>query len=134
MKLEFTDERLLAVVAHADDAELLCAGTLARGRADGGAIAVCVMCQGDKGQPSQGVKEIADVRKREMTAAAALLGAELFLVGIEDGDFAERAGILNLGLEGMMLIGAMSNETLCIGFGILKKRFSLEGLDNCLCV
>ena len=35
MRLDFTGVRILAVVAHPDDAELLCAGTLARARADG---------------------------------------------------------------------------------------------------
>ena len=53
MKLSFKGERVLAVVAHPDDAELLAAGTLARAHRDGAAIGVCVLCQGDKGQPSQ---------------------------------------------------------------------------------
>src|SRR6476646_5695065 len=53
MKLDFTDERVLAVVAHPDDAELLCAGTLARAKADGAAIAICILCRGDKGLPDQ---------------------------------------------------------------------------------
>ena len=35
MRLDFSGERVLAVVAHPDDAELLCAGTLARARRDG---------------------------------------------------------------------------------------------------
>ena len=49
MKLDFAEERVLAVVAHPDDAELLCAGTLARARACGATIGICAMCQGDKG-------------------------------------------------------------------------------------
>jgi len=89
MKLDFAGERVLAVAAHPDDAELLCAGTLGRARADKAAVAVCVLCQGDKGQPGQGVKQMAAVRRREMAAAAELLGAELFGVGIADGELAD---------------------------------------------
>jgi LmbE family N-acetylglucosaminyl deacetylase len=78
MRLEFSDARLLAVVAHPDDAELLCAGTLARARDDGAAIALCVLCRGDKGQPAgERIADLAEVRRCETAAAAALLGAEL---------------------------------------------------------
>ena len=42
MRFNFADNRVLAVVAHPDDAELLCAGTLARARDDGAAIGVAV--------------------------------------------------------------------------------------------
>ena len=52
MRITFQHDRVLAVMAHPDDAELLCAGTLARARADGAAIAICVMCRGDKGAGS----------------------------------------------------------------------------------
>ncbi len=89
MKLDFSNERVLTVVAHPDDAELLCAGTLARAKADGAAIAICVLCKGDKGQPSKRVKNLAAVRQREMQAAAKLLGAELFSLGIPDGEAAD---------------------------------------------
>src|SRR4051812_42329110 len=67
MKLTFSDERVLAVMAHPDDAELLCAGTLARARAEGAAVGVCVMCQGDKGVGADGQAgaELGQVRKRE---------------------------------------------------------------------
>lgn len=85
MRLDFSDERVLAVVAHPDDAELLCAGTLARARADGAAIGMCVLCQGDKGQPTPPLADLAGVRRAEMTAAAALLGAELLLGDFPDG-------------------------------------------------
>jgi len=77
MRLSFADERVLAVVAHPDDAELLCAGTLARARADGAAIGICVLCQGEKGQPRPPLENLAEVRRAEMAAAAELLGAEL---------------------------------------------------------
>ncbi len=89
MKLDFTSERILAVVAHPDDAELLCAGTLARAKADGTPVGVCVMCRGDKGQPSRPVPNLAAVRRQEMEASARLLGAGLFLGGVPDGELAD---------------------------------------------
>src|SRR5919204_5198575 len=86
MRLDFTNDRVLAVVAHPDDAELLCAGTLARARADGAAIGVCVLCRGDKGQPSEPIPDLTAVRRRELAAAAGLLGAELFPGVYPDGE------------------------------------------------
>src|SRR4051812_22773574 len=86
LRLSFTDERVLAVMAHPDDAELLCAGTLARARADGAAIAVCVLCRGDKGQPSAAIDDLTAVRRAEAGEAAALLGAEIFHGGFGDGE------------------------------------------------
>jgi len=78
MKLNFKGDRVLAVVAHPDDAELLCAGTLARAKAAGAAIAICVLCRGDKGQPSKKVANLAVVRRKEAAASARLLGAHIF--------------------------------------------------------
>ena len=75
VQLSFADERVLAVMAHPDDAELLCAGTLARARADGAAIGLCVLCRGDKGQPVTPVAELARQRRQETTEAAELLEA-----------------------------------------------------------
>ena len=89
MRLDFANERLLAVVAHADDAELLCAGTLARAKADGAAIGIAVLCLGDKGQPPQPIPRLAAVRRGEMAAAAQLLGAELFWGRVPDGTLAD---------------------------------------------
>lgn len=85
MRLDFHSERVLAVVAHPDDAELLCAGTLARARDDGAAIGICALCQGDKGQPAVPIDNLADVRRQEMQAASTLLGAELFTGQVPDG-------------------------------------------------
>jgi LmbE family N-acetylglucosaminyl deacetylase len=89
MKLTFKNERVLAIVAHPDDAEMLCAGTLARAKADGAPIGLCVLCRGDKGQPQRHVANLAATRRREMTAAARLLGARLWLGGFPDGELAD---------------------------------------------
>jgi len=89
MRLSFCGERVLAVVAHPDDAELLCAGTLARARADDAAIALCILCRGDRGGATKRVQDLAAGRKQEVAAAAGLLGAELFLAGIGDGQLAD---------------------------------------------
>ncbi|QDU64312.1 4-oxalmesaconate hydratase [Planctomycetes bacterium Pan216] len=78
MRLDFANERVLAIVAHPDDAELLCAGTLARAKHDGAAVGIGVLCRGDKGQPNEPIANLADVRREEMMSAAEILGAELF--------------------------------------------------------
>lgn len=85
MKIDFNQERILAVVAHPDDAELLCAGTLARAHQEGAVVGICVMCQGDKGQPDPPLDNLAEVRQGEMQAAAELIGAELYFGGQPDG-------------------------------------------------
>lgn len=85
MHLNFSDERILAVLAHPDD-EYLCAGTLARAKADGAVIGICVLCRGDKGQPDPPIENLAEVREAEMAASASLLGAELFFGGFSDGE------------------------------------------------
>src|SRR5262245_38168558 len=89
MKLDFSGERVLAVVAHPDDAELLCAGTLARARQDDAAIGICVLCQGDKGQPATPIPNLAVVRSQEVAEAAKLLGAELFPGQFPDGELTD---------------------------------------------
>jgi LmbE family N-acetylglucosaminyl deacetylase len=93
MKLDFSNERVLAVVAHPDDAELLCAGTLARARADRAAIGVCVCCRGNNGQPLKPIPNLAAVRRREMAAAARILGAELYTAGISDAALSDTPAI-----------------------------------------
>jgi LmbE family N-acetylglucosaminyl deacetylase len=90
MKLTFSKDRILAVMAHPDDAELLCAGTLARGKADGAAIAICVMCRGDKGvSAGRNIAKLDQVRKREAQTAAKILGAELFWFGASDSELVD---------------------------------------------
>jgi LmbE family N-acetylglucosaminyl deacetylase len=92
MRLSFRGERVLAVVAHPDNAEMLCAGTLARAKADGATVCICVLCQGDKGQPTPPVKDLPVVRRAEMQDAAALLGAELYFGGFPDSELFDGPG------------------------------------------
>lgn len=95
MKLDFADERVLAVVAHPDDVELLCAGTLARARADGAVVAMCTLCRGNRGVASgESANEqsfgVSEARQAEFTAAAELVGADVFFGGIGDGELEDR--------------------------------------------
>ena len=89
MKIDFSGERVLAVVAHPDDAELLCAGTLARARADGAVVGVAVLCRGNNGQPAKPIPNLAAARRRELTAAMRLLGAEVFRGDVPDATLAD---------------------------------------------
>lgn len=86
MRFDFSHNRVLAVVSHPDDAELLCAGTLARARDDGAEIGIAVLCQGDKGQPWKPVDNLAAVRLSEMKASAELLGATLLRGEFSDSE------------------------------------------------
>jgi N-acetylglucosamine malate deacetylase 1 len=66
----------LAVLAHPDDAEFLCAGTLVRLRNEcGWTIHVATMTPGDCGSAEHTPEEIARIRRGEGAAAAAAIGA-----------------------------------------------------------
>jgi LmbE family N-acetylglucosaminyl deacetylase len=65
----------LSILAHPDDAEFLCAGTLIRLRELGWQVHVASMTPGDKGSAELSPEEIAQVRRAEGVRAAALIGA-----------------------------------------------------------
>jgi LmbE family N-acetylglucosaminyl deacetylase len=73
---------ILSVLAHPDDAEFLCAGTLARlAREHGWEVHIATMTPGDCGSVELGPEEIAQVRRAEGAAAAALIGAAYHCLG-----------------------------------------------------
>jgi LmbE family N-acetylglucosaminyl deacetylase len=75
----------LAILAHPDDAEFLCAGTLLRLKAEHGwAIHVATMTPGDCGSAEHTPDEIATIRRAEGAAAAAAMGATYD--GLEERD------------------------------------------------
>ncbi|WP_437204222.1 PIG-L deacetylase family protein [Planctomicrobium sp. SH664] len=76
--------RILAIHAHPDDIEILCAGTLARLKQKGCEIVMASMTPGDKGSAELGPDEIAAVRREEAKTAAALLGAEYICLEFRD--------------------------------------------------
>jgi LmbE family N-acetylglucosaminyl deacetylase len=64
---------VLAVGAHPDDVEFLCAGTLALLHAKGWQVEVATMTPGDGGSTTKSRKVISAIRKKEARASAALL-------------------------------------------------------------
>jgi LmbE family N-acetylglucosaminyl deacetylase len=79
----------MAVIAHPDDAEFTCGGTLGLWAGQGAEIAYVVCSHGDKGwgDPSLPPEELAAVRKGEQRAAADLLGVkEVVFLDHSDGE------------------------------------------------
>lgn len=75
---------ILAIHAHPDDIETLCAGTLALLAAHGHRIVIATMTAGDCGSIEHSNEETARIRTREAAAAAALIGAEYKCAGFGD--------------------------------------------------
>ncbi len=75
---------MLAFFAHPDDAEFLCAGTLARLHAKGFAIQIATMTAGDGGSVELGPEEISQIRLGEAARAAALLNGVHYCAGAKD--------------------------------------------------
>ena len=75
---------ILAVGAHPDDLEILCAGTLARCAGRGDRVTMLIMSDGSAGHAEIPPEELAEIRSREARAAAAVIGAELVWLGLRD--------------------------------------------------
>ena len=76
--------RVLAVGAHPDDVEILCAGTLARCRQRGDEVIICVATNGNMGSMRIPPEELAGIREAEARESAAKIGAELIWLGYPD--------------------------------------------------
>ena len=76
---------VLALAAHPDDLEILCAGTLARFVIAGHRVVMCRAGSGDKGHSTIPSSELVKLRAREADAAAAVIGAEPLGLGYPDG-------------------------------------------------
>ena len=75
---------VLTIEAHPDDAELLCAGTLARFRQEGHEVVICHVCDGNKGSLAYSSQELAKIRRSEAKESARLIGAQSIWAGISD--------------------------------------------------
>ncbi len=76
--------RVLAVGAHPDDLEILCAGTLAKYARQGAQVVMAIATDGSAGHMIIPPRELADVRHTEARNAAAVIGAELDWLGFSD--------------------------------------------------
>lgn len=78
--------RVLAIGAHPDDIEILCAGTLARYVQAGHHVIMAHASRGDKGHGEIPHPEVGEVRDAEADAAAEVIGAESMTLGFLDGE------------------------------------------------
>ncbi|HUP86088.1 MAG TPA: PIG-L deacetylase family protein [Acidimicrobiales bacterium] len=89
-------ERVLAVYAHPDDADVSCGGTMAKWAADGADVHVVVCASGDKGSSDAAVDPsvLGARRAAEVESAATALGLRgHHLLGHADGDLANEPSL-----------------------------------------
>src|SRR5262245_38629214 len=75
---------ILAIGAHPDDIEILCAGTLARYAQQGHTLFMAVFTCGDMGDLNTPPAQLAATRKAEAQASAAILKAKFLWGGVTD--------------------------------------------------
>jgi LmbE family N-acetylglucosaminyl deacetylase len=88
--LEKAPERAIAIYAHPDDADVACAGTLARWADAGCEVELVVCASGDKGtrDPSVLPRDLVKRRAEESARAAAVVGvARIVHLDRSDGEF-----------------------------------------------
>lgn len=84
----FTPASAMVVVAHPDDAEFLCAGTIAKWTAAGCEATYVVVTRGDKGSEDREMtpSRLAEIREAEQRAAGEILGVRNYrFMGYPDG-------------------------------------------------
>jgi len=87
--LEATPDVVLGIYAHPDDADVACAGTLARWAKAGSEVHLVICTDGGKGTPNAAVAPASLVERRaeELAAAAAIVGlASHQSLGLQDGE------------------------------------------------
>lgn len=80
--------KALVVMAHPDDAEFLCGGTVAKWCDEGWEVVYVIVTSGDKGtrDPTMTRQHLAAIREREQREAARVLGVrECIFLGYPDG-------------------------------------------------
>lgn len=76
----------MSFLAHPDDAEILCAGTLIRLADLGWEVHIATATAGDCGSADLPSDEIAAIRQNEATAASSLIDATYHCLGLKDVD------------------------------------------------
>jgi len=78
--------KILAVGAHPDDIEILCAGTMAKYAKLGYEVYICHVCDGSKGSNIYTSEEITAIRRKEAVESAKIIGATSLTANIPDGE------------------------------------------------
>ena len=87
-RVDETPFRVLVVLAHPDDPEFFCGGTIARWAEAGREIHYCLLTRGDKGadDDAKTPEDLASIRELEQRAAAEVLGVtDVRFLDYEDG-------------------------------------------------
>jgi len=87
-RVEETPFRVLVVLAHPDDPEFFCGGTIARWAESGREIHYCLLTRGDKGADDdvKTPEDLASIRELEQRTAADVLGvSDVRFLDYEDG-------------------------------------------------
>ena len=79
---------ILAIVAHPDDADIFCGGTLAKHADRGDDVTVAYMTRGEYGGLEGTEAEVAATREQEAERAAEVLGADATFLNFLDGRIA----------------------------------------------
>lgn len=77
---------ILAIGAHPDDLEILCAGTLILFSKGKNKVFMCHACDGSKGSIVHTSEEISKIRRKEAMRSAAIIKAESIFGGFVDGE------------------------------------------------
>jgi LmbE family N-acetylglucosaminyl deacetylase len=75
---------ILCVVAHPDDVEILCAGTMIRYAQQGHQVTLAVFTSGSMGDAVIEPEKLALIREKETRDAAAIIGAKVIWGGVMD--------------------------------------------------
>src|SRR5690242_16264150 len=78
----------MVIMAHPDDAEFSCAGTVAKWAREGKEVRYVLCTSGDKGTSDVSISPatMAEIRRQEQRAAAGVLGVkDVIFLGYEDG-------------------------------------------------
>lgn len=87
---------VLVVLAHPDDPEFFCGGTVARWTDEGRKVTFCLLTRGDKGadEPGADPVDLAERRVAEQVAAAQVLGVtDVRFLDYSDGEVVANAGL-----------------------------------------
>ncbi len=76
--------RILAVGAHPDDLEIICAGTLLKYKEQGHDVVMAIATNGEQGHFVIMPEELREIRKQEAAASAEICGAEFLWLGFPD--------------------------------------------------